>query len=368
MKRIQPFLIIFSLLHFYIFTGAPAVAQNTRASQLQNAKNLTITTSDQQTYYYLVSAIHNHTMHRGGGKVIVQRDTFNVSKIRSMRFISLPRFSLNEDSTAFAGDYSINHGLLALRRSMNLNTWNTLVLPFSLTGSQVRETFGEDALLAQPRAITESDVATIEFNTIPLSGDDVVIETGGFYLIRPTREPDLPQGELTSVVYGNGRVNGPVYIIPNVTMASGQKIPSSESLRSNEEQVRVRFFGTYVSQDLERENRDVYYVNDEGRYALLNETQTLKAFRSWIEVVRNNNALPFRFYIDGIADITQGTENIYDLQIDDLRFDGKAYDLNGRSYSPSTLYQIPANAPTRSLSPSTRQKILISNGKKYLTR
>ena len=184
------------------------------------------------------------------------------------------------------------------------------------------------------------------------SGDDVVIETGGFYLIRPTRDPDLPQGELTSVVYGNGRVNGPVYIIPNVTMASGQKSPSSESMRSDEDQVRVRFYGTYKSQDLEREDRDVYYMNNEGRYAVLNEKHTLKAFRSWIEIVRNNNALPFRFYIDGVA------ESISDLPIDDLRFDNKVYDLQGRSYSPSTLHQLP----------STGQKLLIHNGKKYITR
>ena len=348
MRRI---LLIFSFLHFYIFTFS-ALAQNSRATILQNAKNLTITTSDQRTYYYLVSASHNHTMHRGNGEVVIQRDTFEVSKIRSMRFIALPRFSLNEDSTAFAADYSIDHGLLALRRSMNLNVWNTLVLPFSLTGSQVRETFGEDTRLAQASAVTEDDVATVEFNTIPLSGDDVVIETGGFYLIRPTRDPDLPQGELTSVVYGNGRVNGPVYIIPNVTMASGQKSPGSESMRSDEDQVRVRFYGTYKSQDLEREDRDVYYMNNEGRYAVLNEKQTLKAFRSWIEIVRNNNALPFRFYIDGVA------ESISDLPIDDLRFDNKVYDLQGRSYSPSTLHQLP----------STGQKLLIHNGKKYITR
>ena len=348
-------LLIFAFLHFYIFTFC-ALAQNNRAVQLQNAKNLTITTSDQKTYYYLVSASLNYTMHRGNGQVVIQRDTFDVSKIRSMRFIALPRFSLNEDSTAFAADYSIDHGLLALRRSFNLNTWNTLVLPFSLTGSQVRDTFGEDAKLAQASAVTEGDMATIEFKTIPLEGDDVVIETEGFYLIRPTREPDLPQGELTSVVYGSGRVNGPVYIIPNVSMSSGQKVPSSESLRSEEDQVRLRFYGTYMSQDLEHEYRDIYYMNDEGRYALLNDTQTLKAFRSWIEIVRNNNALPFRFYIDGIADITQGIEEIQHSTFNTQH--SKVYDLQGRSQSPSSLL----------VPPSSTKRVLISNGKKYITR
>lgn len=337
------------ILSFVIchFAFSSVVAQSSRVMQLQNAKNLTITTTDDHTYYYLVSPAHNHTMYRGGGKVIIQSDTFSVAKIRGMRFISLPRFSLNEDSTAISADYTINHGLLALRRSMNLNTWNSLVLPFSLTGQQVRETFGDNVMLAQVRGVSEGDVATVEFNTISLKDNEVVLEAENYYLIRPTREPDLARGEMTSVVYGSGRINGPVYLIPNVTLNSGLKTPASQAFRSDENNLRVRFYGSYVSHDFTPETV-TYLLNDEGYYAPLNDMQTLKAFRSWMEVLRNNNALPFRFYIDGVADISQGID---DLPIYDLRFDGNVYDLNGRSYSPST-----------------RHKLLIHNGKKYLSR
>ena len=343
------------ILSFVIchFAFSSAIAQNSRVTQLQNAKNLTITTTDNHTYYYLVTSARSHTMHRGGGKVIIQSDTFNVAKIRGMRFISLPRFSLNEDSTAISADYTIDHGLLALRRSMNLNTWNSLVLPFSLTGQQVRETFGDDVMLAQARGVSEGDVATIEFNTIPLNDDEVVLEAESYYLIRPTREPDLPRGEMTSVVYGSGRINGPVYLIPNVTLNSGLKMPASQAFRSDDANVRVRFYGSYVSHDFTPETV-TYLMNDEGYYAPLNDTQTLKAFRSWMEVLRNNNALPFRFYIDGVADITQGIDDLMASPSDES---GSWYDLHGRVQSPSSL-----------LSPSSTKRILIHNGKKILTR
>lgn len=49
--------------------------------------------------------------------------------------------------------------------------------------------------------------------------------------------------------------------------------------------------------------------------------------------------------------LTQGIEEIFASPIDGSRFNGKVYDLNGRSYSPST-----------------RHKVLIHNGKKHITR
>ena len=336
---------MFAFLHSNMFTSC-TMAQNSRALQLQNAKNLTIVTNT-DTYYYLVSSVQSQTMHRGDGKVVIQRDTFPVNKIRSMRFISLPRFSLSEDSTTIATNYSVNHGLLALRRSMNINTWNSLVLPFSLTGQQVRETFGDGCLLAQARGVTEGDVATVEFNTIPLTADETVIEEGGHYLIRPTREPDLLPGEMTSVEYGGKRIVGPVYLIPNVTLNIKQTFPNSQAFRSDQEQVRLRFYGTYVAQNL-IPDRDTYLLNDEGCYALLNDQQTLKAFRSWIEITRNYNALPLRFYIDGVADITQGID---DLMVSPDDPSAPWYDLQGRKVSQSST-----------------QKVLIHNGKKYFTR
>ena len=330
-------------------------AQTSRTQLLQSAKNLTITLSGNKTYYYLVTAEQTHMMHRREGKVIIQRDTFDVASIKSMRFKALPRFALNEDSTEISSGYSIDHGLVALRRTMNQNKWNTLVLPFAMKGREVRETFGEDAMLAYARGITEDDVATVEFVTIPLDTEEIVIEAGNHYLIRPTKEPDVKAGEMTSVAYGNSRIYGPLYLIPNVMMGKGQQVPNSPAIRSDNDQVRMRAKGTYVKQDLTPETRDIYLMNDDGRFAKIDETTTLKAFRSWLEVMRNPDQLPLRFYIDGIAeDITQDIHELMATETDD---DAPYYDLQGRKVSYSSSLLAP-QCP----------KILIHNGKKIVVK
>ncbi|MBQ8466070.1 MAG: hypothetical protein IJ546_00070 [Prevotella sp.] len=337
-------------------------AQTSRPQLLQNAKNLIISMTGNRTYHYLVTTEQTRMMHRREGKVIIGRDTLNVADIKGMRFRALPRFALSEDSTEVSADYSIDHGLLALRRGMNLNKWNTLVLPFAMTGTQVRETFGQDAMLAYARGITEDDVATVEFVTIPLDTEETVIEAGNHYLIRPTKEPDVKVGEMTSVAYGNVRIGGPVYLIPNVSMASGQQMPDNPALRSDKDQVRMRIKGTYVKQDLTPTSRDIYLMNDDGRYAQIHETTTLKAFRSWIEVLRNNDQLPLRFYIDGIAeDITQGISELMAGASDD---DAPYYDLQGRKVNPRSTLHTPHSTLHHSHSP----QILIHNGKKIIVR
>ena len=56
--------------------------------------------------------------------------------------------------------------------------------------------------------------------------------------------------------------------------------------------------------------------------------------------------------------LTQGIEDIYDLRFFDLRFGSKVFDLNGRIQFPSSLL----------VPPSSTKRVLISNGKKHITR
>lgn len=307
-------------------------AQTSSPQVLQNARNLVITTTNNQNYYYLVSSEQSHFMQRGDGEVTIGRDNFQIDKIRGMRFRALQRFSLNEDSTTIGTDYAVDHGLLALRRSLNTNLWNTLVLPFSLTGEQVQQAFGSDAMLAYARGVSSGDMVTIEFVTIPIDTDETVIEANQQYLIKPTREPDIAKGQMTSVAYGSSRLSGPVYLIPNVSMSSGQHQPQSIKMRTDDDQVRLRFSATFVQKEIDSGERDFYVLGDNGLYAVLNEPLTIKAFRTWLDVVRNDTSLPLRFYIDGINEnITQGIGILPD-GINGQEDNSRYYDLQGRSH------------------------------------
>ena len=121
----------------------------------------------------------------------------------------------------------MSHGLLAFRSTLNMNQWNTLVLPVSLTGRQVADAFGEDALLADFKDIIEGETtAQFNFKTIPLNTDEVVVKSEMLYLIFPTRQPDIATGKTTSVVYGDKKIPGPVYLIADVSLQKGKDVPS----------------------------------------------------------------------------------------------------------------------------------------------
>ena len=137
-----------------------------RHAVLMNAKNLMVTTTQNTEYYYLVSVESNPVIHLTDGKVRIVNDEFSLSDIKSLRFRSLPRFLLDEDSTTYDKTKSVEHGLMALRRSLNVGRWNSLVLPVDLTMEQVVDAFGEGTELATPRGIRENDVTVVEFQTI----------------------------------------------------------------------------------------------------------------------------------------------------------------------------------------------------------
>lgn len=326
--------LITSLLALISMTAMQAQTGN-RVTVLQGARNLAVNLADGSSRYYLVSSEKSHVMHRlDGGRVTIDSDTFNVADISSMRFLSMPRFSLDEDSTAFAADYSVSHGLLAFRRTLNVGKWNSIVVPFPLTAAQLSDSFGEGTLLATLKAVVESDVATVEFETVDTSTSDVVVlQANKHYLIRPTRQPDLAEGVSTSVAYGSSRIAGPVYVIPNVTMENVQKVPSTSSVRSDADNVRIRLKGTYYSRDLTPGTHSTFMLSDtDGLFHQLTTSTPVKAFRSWIEESRNSQELAFRFYVDGVQEDISEQTAVADIRIDG-ESGGLAYDLQGRKMS-----------------------------------
>lgn len=78
-----------------------------------------------------------------------------------------------------------NNCVLHLNRSFELNKWNTLILPVSLTYGQMRYTFGDDVKLAKLYKLTPNSVRfkTVECN----SDDDVMLEAYTPYIIKPTK-------------------------------------------------------------------------------------------------------------------------------------------------------------------------------------
>lgn len=323
----------------------------TRSAALTGAKNLMVTLQTGVTYYYLVSSNDTQMLHLSADSIRIGHDSFAKARIKAMRFHTLPRLLLNEDSTTFNKAATLDHGLVALRRTMKTGGWNSLVVPFDLTGTQVCEAFGEDAQLVTIRGIGEEDQTVVEFESVDLNTDERALRANYHYLIRPSKEPDISAtGGITG--FASSRVKGPIYLFPNVSMKTNQS-PRVQTLKSSDETTQVRFRGTYVTMDgsgtlnkplaagmyTMSEETDEFVQNEEGL--------VLSAFRSWIQDL-SAEPKPLKFYIDGV-ELTNGIEAIENLASQTEYLPDAVYDLSGR----------------RVLTPK-RKGIYIINGKKVI--
>ena len=90
-------------------------------------------------------------------------------------------------------------GAICIERSLKPNQWNTFSFPMPLTGEQIRNAFGEDAMLAGIHSVGKMslDANVIDFKSISLRTSDPVVIPGHFYLLKPTLFPikgDDPKG------------------------------------------------------------------------------------------------------------------------------------------------------------------------------
>lgn len=303
-----------------------------QASML-NAKNLTITTKQNTTYYYLITTDHSPVLHFGDGNVVVQNDEFALENITKMRLRSLSRFILDEDSTTFDKRKSVDHGLLALRRSLTVGKWNSLVLPVNLTTEQVEYAFGEGTELATPRGIRENDVTVVEFETVELTPGEVVVKAGYHYLIRPTRAADLAADSWTSALVSGQRINGPIYYIPNVSTTTS-KAPRAQLLMSEDDVVNVYFRGSYVKLDGSSTSNKLiaagtYMLSDEGIMVKNQDATEVKAFSSWLEDISDEKQPQLHFYVDGVGeDISEIVDALPVVAVQEK--DDAVFDLGGR--------------------------------------
>lgn len=83
-----------------------------------------------------------------------------------------------------------------LRRIFNINQWNALVLPVSLTAKQLKEAFGNDVKLSRLYGVNENRTTQLVFNRVNLTNDDdIVLNAHDCYVIKPSALNYLQDGE-----------------------------------------------------------------------------------------------------------------------------------------------------------------------------
>ena len=268
---------------------------------------------------------------------------------------------------------------LHLKRSFELNKWNTLILPVDLTYGQMKEAFGNEVKLAELYKLTPNSV---RFKTVECNSDnDVMLEAYTPYIIKPTKAagqnsayttPRLKKaanqywlGENESKSYTNEDVErytgGKVsiseshYDIPNVTLdrtllntkldnhwvsttTTSTTAPDADNNNMVCKGTMAKTFYIKGSKGYFYEERDKlsgdYFMNKGTMYKVPATKQYgLKAFRCWFELTKttdqgiNNTsqAKDVKLFINEIEDETTGIGDI----ITDPAFSHTAYQYDG---------------------------------------
>lgn len=248
-------------------------------------------------------------------------------------------------------DKTLQKSIVYLHRTMNPGTWNSLVLPISLTVGQVKSIFGDQVHISKFVGAKEDHPQRIVFDPITADRNDpdaIAIEAGKLYLVKPTADGGMPQ-EQTEKTFNKDGYNISVkayYTIVGVTFKKKSEIADNAYSgrvmgdKGNEDfdtKQQVQFVGTYVKcfdNDLIPANSYVLNGNNEGGTAGLwyyrtVETKT-KGFRGWLQSVKGQASKVFEYEIEGVVDQVNGDATAIEGIEAEQQHNANIYNLNGQ--------------------------------------
>mgnify|MGYP007039083515 CR=1 FL=1 len=270
--------------------------------------------------------------------------------------------------------------ILHLKRSFELNKWNTLILPVDLTYGQMRYTFGDEVKLAKLYKLTPNSV---RFKTVECDSDnDVMLEAFTPYIIKPTKAagqnpayttPRLKKDKNQDWIYdenegitypeegverytgGKVSIEANHYDIPNVTLdrdklskyldkhwvsttTTSTTAPDADKNNMVCKGTMAKTFYIKDGKGFFYEERDKlggdYFMNKGTMYKVpANKQYGLKAFRCWLELTKTTDtdinstsqAKDVKLFINEIEDETTGIGDI----ITDPAFSHAVYQYDG---------------------------------------
>lgn len=247
---------------------------------------------------------------------------------------------------------TLQKSIVYLRRTMNTDKWNSLVLPISLTVGQVKSIFGDQVHISEFKgAYDKNHPQRIIFDPITANRNDpdaIAIEEGKLYLVKPTADGGMPQGQPEKTfTYGDKTISVTnYYTIVGVTFKkkseiadnaySGRVMGDTGSEEFGTAQ-QVQFVGTYVKcfdNDLIPANSYVLNGNNKGGTAGLWYYRTVKTktkgFRGWLETIGDRPSKGIEYEINGVVDQVNGDVTAIEGIEAEQQHDANIYNLNGQ--------------------------------------
>lgn len=266
---------------------------------------------------------------------------------------------LDEDQTDGAyikaqaqdGNKTLQKSIVYLHRTMNPNKWNSLVLPINLNVGQVKSIFGDQVHISKFYGAREDHPQRIVFDPITADRNDpdaIAIEADKLYLVKPTADGGMPQGQTVKTFNKDG-YNISVtdyYTIVGVTFKkkseiadnaySGRVMGDTGSEEFGTKQ-QVQFVGTYVKCfDNDRIPANSYVLNGNNQggtaglwYYRTVETKT-KGFRGWLQSANGQASKGIEYEINGVVDQVNGDVTAIEGIEAAQQHDANIYNLNGQ--------------------------------------
>ena len=215
-----------------------------------------------------------------------------------------------------------------IRRYFNVGKWESLILPCTLTGDQVKQTFGGDQEV-KLSAFDRVEGTCVYFKTVDTDKEGIV--AGIPYIIKVGKEADIKtKNDEYTFPWGNNttvKVKGPIYQVKGVVPPtfSGSGVTTVEETSGG---YKVQFHGYYY--DPGSAPADAYVVNNGDMYHL-NSNWDGFVGTSWYVTITDaqGHAKALSFSFDGDSSTT-AIENMAGQEDAAVQTEGYVYNLSGQ--------------------------------------
>ena len=215
-----------------------------------------------------------------------------------------------------------------IRRYFNMGKWESLILPCTLTGDQVKQTFGGDQEV-KLSAFDRVEGTCVYFKTVDTDKEGIV--AGKPYIIKVGKEADIKtKNDEYTFPWGNSitvKVKGPIYQVKGVVPPT-----FTDDVVTTEEKIsggyKVQFKGFYY--DPGAAPAHAYVVNNGNMYHLSSDWNNFVG-TSWYVTITDadGNAKALSFSFDGDSSTT-AIENVTRQEDAAVQTDGFVYNLSGQ--------------------------------------
>lgn len=215
-----------------------------------------------------------------------------------------------------------------IRRYFNVGKWESLILPCTLTGDQVKQTFGGDQGV-KLSAFEKVEGTCVYFKTVDLDKEGIVAGTP--YIIKVGKKADIEtKNDEYTYPWGNNttvKVKGPIYqvkgVVPPTFDGDGVTIENNTSAGD-----KVQFHGFYY--DKGAAPAKAYVVNNGNMYHLSSDWYSFVGTSWYITITdAQGNAKALSFSFDGDSSTT-AIENVTRQEDAAVQADGFVYNLSGQ--------------------------------------